>query len=80
MTDTFYGPVRLRVAMAKSINLVSVRLMREIGADYTWNFVQRFGFDKSQLPQDLTMALGTAELSPLQVARRTRPSRTAGFA
>jgi penicillin-binding protein 1A len=78
-TDTFYGPVRLRVAMAKSINLVSVRLMREIGPDYTWNFVQRFGFDKSQLPQDLTMALGTAELSPLQVATAYSTFANGGF-
>jgi penicillin-binding protein 1A len=77
--DTFYGPVRLRVAMAKSINLVSVRLMRELGTDYTWNFVQRFGFDKSQLPQDLTMALGTAELSPLQVATAYSTFANGGF-
>ena len=78
-TDTFYGPVRLRVAMAKSINLVSVRLTREIGLDYAWNYVQRFGFDKSQLPQDLTMALGTAELSPLQVATAYSTFANGGF-
>jgi penicillin-binding protein 1A len=77
--DTFYGPVRLRVAMEKSINLVSVRLMREIGPEYAWNFVQRFGFDKSQLPQDLTMALGTAELSPLQVATAYSTFANGGF-
>jgi len=77
--DSFYGPVRLRIAMEKSINLVSVRLMREIGADYTWNYVQRFGFDKSQLPQDLTMALGTAELSPLQVATAYSIFANGGF-
>jgi penicillin-binding protein 1A len=64
----FAGPVRLRDALAQSKNLVSVRLMREIGGDYTWKYVTRFGFDKSQLPNDLTLALGTAELSPLQVA------------
>jgi len=64
----FYGPIRLREAMTHSRNLVSVRLMREIGGDYTWHYVQRFGFDKSQLPNDLTMALGTASLSPLQMA------------
>jgi len=67
-TGKFYGPVRLRDALVHSRNLVSVRLMRAIGGDYTWNYVTRFGFDKSQLPNDLTMALGTAELSPLQVA------------
>ncbi|MEP6885134.1 MAG: penicillin-binding protein 1A [Gammaproteobacteria bacterium] len=65
---SFAGPMRLREAMVHSRNLVSVRLMRAIGGDYTWNFVTRFGFDKSQLPNDLTLALGTAELSPLQVA------------
>jgi penicillin-binding protein 1A len=64
----FAGPVRLREALAQSKNLVSVRLMREIGGDYTWKYVTRFGFDKSQLPNDLTLALGTANLSPLQVA------------
>ncbi|HEY1313874.1 MAG TPA: penicillin-binding transpeptidase domain-containing protein, partial [Steroidobacteraceae bacterium] len=47
---------------------VSVRLMRAIGGDYVRNYVTRFGFDKSQLPNDLTLALGTAELSPLQLA------------
>jgi penicillin-binding protein 1A len=64
----FAGPMRLREAMVHSRNLVSVRLMRSIGGDYTRNYVTRFGFDKSQLPDDLTLALGTAELSPLQVA------------
>jgi penicillin-binding protein 1A len=64
----FAGPMRLREAMVHSRNLVSVRLMRAIGGDYVWNYVTRFGFDKSQLPNDLTLALGTAELSPLQVA------------
>jgi penicillin-binding protein 1A len=67
-TDKFYGPIRLRDALVHSRNLVSVRLMRAIGGDYTWNYVTRFGFDKSQLPNDLTLALGTAELSPLQLA------------
>jgi penicillin-binding protein 1A len=53
--------------------------MREIGADYAWNYVQRFGFEKAQLPQDLTMALGTAELSPLQVADAYATFANGGF-
>src|ERR1700723_1556280 len=64
----FAGPVRLRDALVHSRNLVSVRLMRAIGGQYARDYVTRFGFDKSQLPDDLTLALGTAELSPLQVA------------
>jgi penicillin-binding protein 1A len=67
-SNKFYGPIRLREALVYSRNLVSVRLMRAIGGEYTWNYVTRFGFDKSQLPNDLTLALGTAELSPLQMA------------
>jgi penicillin-binding protein 1A len=66
--NKFYGPIRLREALTYSRNLVSVRLMRAIGGDYVRNYVTRFGFDKSQLPNDLTLALGTAELSPLQMA------------
>ena len=66
--NKFAGPIRLREALVFSRNLVSVRLMRAIGGEYTWDYVTRFGFDKSQLPNDLTLALGTAELSPLQVA------------
>jgi penicillin-binding protein 1A len=64
----FFGPTRLREALIRSRNLVSIRLMRDIGGEYTRNYVTRFGFDKSQLPDDLTLALGTAELSPLQMA------------
>ncbi|HEX3982348.1 MAG TPA: transglycosylase domain-containing protein, partial [Acidisoma sp.] len=78
-TDRFEGLLRLREAMAWSKNLVSVRLVRDIGLDYTWNYVQRFGFDKSQLPQDLTMALGTAEVSPLQMATAYSTFANGGF-
>ena len=77
--NTFAGPIRLRQALVESRNLVSVRLMRAIGGDYTWNYVQRFGFDKSQLPNDLTMALGTASLSPLQMANAYATFANGGF-
>ena len=75
----FFGPIRLREAMTHSRNLVSVRLMREIGGDYTWHYVQRFGFDKAQLPNDLTMALGTASLSPLQMANAYATFANGGY-
>jgi penicillin-binding protein 1A len=77
--DKFAGPVRLREALVRSMNLVSVRLMREIGVDYTWDYVQRFGFDKSQLPHDLTMAIGTASLTPLQMATAYATFANGGF-
>jgi penicillin-binding protein 1A len=64
----FAGPIRLREALVESRNLVSVRLMRDMGGDYTRDYLTRFGFAKTQMPNDLTLAIGTAELSPLQVA------------
>ena len=67
-TLEFYGPTRLRVALAQSRNLVAVRLLRDIGIPYTLNYIQRFGFNEKQLPHALSLALGTADLTPLQMA------------
>ena len=78
-SNKFFGPTRLREALVRSRNLVSVRLMREIGGEYTRNYVTRFGFDKAQLPDDLTLALGTAELSPLQMATAYATFANGGF-
>ncbi len=79
MEGEFYGPVRLREALAHSRNLVSVRLVRDIGVEYTRDYVTRFGFDKTHVPDDLTMALGTAELSPLQVVTGYSTFANGGF-
>jgi penicillin-binding protein 1A len=79
MEGEFYGPVRLRDALAHSRNLVSVRLVRDIGVEYTRDYVTRFGFDKAHVPDDLTMALGTAELSPLQVVTGYSTFANGGF-
>ncbi|MCB1561151.1 MAG: penicillin-binding protein 1A, partial [Xanthomonadales bacterium] len=65
----FAGPMRLREAMVTSRNLVSVRLLDAIGIDYARNYIQRFGFEPESLPPNLSMALGTAALAPLEVAR-----------
>ncbi len=65
----FYGPTRLREALYRSRNLVSIRILRDIGADYAAKYAARFGFESSQLPRDLTLALGSATVTPLQMAR-----------
>jgi penicillin-binding protein 1A len=65
----FYGPTRLREALYLSRNLVSVRVLQAIGASYAADYAQRFGFESSQLPHDLTLALGSASVTPLQMAR-----------
>jgi penicillin-binding protein 1A len=65
----FDGPIRLREALVKSKNLVSVRLLDAIGVHYAHEYVTRFGFSAQQVPENLSMALGTAAVSPLDMAR-----------
>ena len=65
----FSGPMRLREALVQSKNLVSVRLLDSIGVDFAREYISRFGFDKAELPPNLSMSLGTASLTPLSVAR-----------
>lgn len=65
----FYGPTRLRVAIMQSRNLVSIRLLDLMGLPYAVNYLQRFGFIKSQLPPGLSLSLGTALVTPLQLAQ-----------
>ena len=64
----FRGPTRLREALARSLNLVSIRLLRQLGIPSVSNYVTRFGFDKASLPDNLTLALGTMQVTPLDLA------------
>ncbi len=64
----FGGPTRLRKALAKSKNLVSIRLLQEIGLGYALEYAKRFGFKKRALPADLTLSLGTGSATPLEMA------------
>ena len=67
-TGRFYGPTRLRDALVHSRNLVSIRLLGLIGTNYAVTYAQRFGFSASQLPPALSLALGTASVTPLDMA------------
>jgi penicillin-binding protein 1A len=62
------GPMRLRTALAKSKNMVSIRLLQAIGPNYAQDYIQRFGFDPKMHPAYLTMALGAGSATPLQMA------------
>ncbi|MBU3597091.1 penicillin-binding protein 1A [Polynucleobacter bastaniensis] len=64
----YEGLMRLRTALAKSKNLVSVRLIRTIGPSYAQDYIQRFGFEAEKHPPYLTMALGAGSVTPLQMA------------
>ena len=63
----FYGPTRLRKALTLSINTVSVRLLRSIGVKPAIEHLERFGFDGDKLPHNLSLALGSGSLTPLEV-------------
>ncbi|SMF51505.1 penicillin-binding protein 1A [Alteromonadaceae bacterium Bs31] len=66
--NRFEGPTRLREALYRSKNLVSVRVLREIGIGNTIRGMSRFGFDEKSLPRDLSLALGSQGLTPMEVA------------
>ena len=65
----FEGPLRLRTALAKSKNMVSIRILQSIDPKYAQDYVTRFGFDADKHPPYLTMALGAGSVTPLQMAR-----------
>jgi len=75
----FFGPTRLRDALVKSRNLVSIRILRSIGVGYATRFAERFGYKASELPHDLSLALGTVELSPLQLSTGFATFSNGGF-
>tara|TARA_B100000900_G_scaffold69734_1_gene54984 strand:- start:1622 stop:4063 length:2442 start_codon:yes stop_codon:yes gene_type:complete len=68
-TGKFYGPIRLREALVQSVNLVSIKLLREMGISETQDFLTRFGFEKSRLAPDLSLALGSSSFSPAEMVR-----------
>lgn len=65
----FAGPMRLREALVQSKNLVSVRLLDAVGVRFVRDYATRFGFSADAIPANLSMALGTASVSPMSMAR-----------
>jgi len=64
----FFGPTRLRYALTKSRNLVSIRLLRSMGVEAALQHIAKFGFDPASLPSNLSLALGSANVTPIQMA------------
>lgn len=75
----FAGPMRLREALVRSRNLVSVRLLDAIGVDYARRYISHMGFDESELPPNLSIALGTPSLTPLDITRGYAVFANGGF-
>ncbi|RJQ45907.1 MAG: penicillin-binding protein 1A [Gammaproteobacteria bacterium] len=65
----FYGPTRLREALAHSRNMVSIRVLRAIGVPYAVEYAARFGFKPEQLPRVPSLALGSGAVTPLDLVR-----------
>jgi penicillin-binding protein 1A len=65
---TFEGPMTLRRGLAKSKNMISIRVLKSIGPAYAQQWISRFGFDPEKHPAYLTMALGAGSVTPLQMA------------
>ena len=68
-TGEFYGPLSLREALTKSVNIVSIKLLRELSIDKAHEYIQKFGYDQSRLPKDLSLALGSGNFSPAEMVR-----------
>ncbi len=78
---SYHGPTRVREALYKSINLVSMRIVLKIGGAYTRSYMTNFGFDIRNFPQDVQLGVGggTIAISPLQMARAYAVFANGGF-
>ncbi|MBT8148449.1 MAG: PBP1A family penicillin-binding protein, partial [Gammaproteobacteria bacterium] len=75
----FYGPTTLRRALYLSRNLVSVRLLREMGIDNAIDYLRRYNFSAGPLPRDLSLALGSYSMTPLEIARMYASIANGGY-
>lgn len=65
---TFEGPLPLKTGLAKSLNMISIRILQAIGPQYAQKWITRFGFEAEKHPAYLTMALGAGSTTPMQLA------------
>ncbi|WP_260292999.1 penicillin-binding protein 1A [Sedimenticola hydrogenitrophicus] len=75
----FFGPTRLRYALTKSRNLVSIRLLRSMGIAHALEHAKKFGFNPADLPHNLSLALGSGAVTPLQMASAYAILANGGF-
>ncbi|SHE62922.1 penicillin-binding protein 1A [Modicisalibacter ilicicola DSM 19980] len=75
----FRGPTRLRVGLYRSRNLVTIRVLQALGLENAREFLERFGFAEGRLPQGLSLALGSASLTPLEMANAYAVLANGGF-
>jgi penicillin-binding protein 1A len=76
---SFNGPMRMREALVQSRNLVSIRILMALGINTARDFIPRFGLPADRIPRDLTMALGSAVYTPLELARAYATIANGGY-
>ena len=77
--DVYVGPIRMRLALAQSKNVIAVRLLKSIGLGNTIDYLSNFGFAPDELPRSESLALGSASLTPLEVATGFATFANGGF-
>jgi len=77
--ETYVGPIRMRLALAQSKNVIAVRLLKSIGIDNAVDYLSNFGFAPDELPRNESLALGSASLTPLEVATGFATFANGGF-
>lgn len=78
-SSRFYGPTRLREALYRSLNLVSIRLLQQTGISHTLSTLKDFGLPTERFQRDLSLALGSAALSPMEMVRGYSVFANGGF-
>ena len=77
--NTFLGPIRVREGLYRSRNIVSIRILQDIGMQYAREYISQFGFSLNDLPRNLSLALGTATLTPLEITTGWTVFANGGF-
>ena len=77
--ETYVGPIRMRLALAQSKNVIAVRLLKSIGIDQAIDHLSSFGFAPDELPRNESLALGSASLTPLEVVTGFATFANGGF-
>lgn len=75
----FYGPTRLREALYKSRNLVSIRILRSLGVSNALSYLENLGFVRDRLPNNLSLALGSADVTPMELVTGYASFANQGF-
>ncbi len=77
--NSFLGPIRVREGLYRSRNLVSIRILQDIGMQYARDYISQFGFSLNDLPRNLSLALGTATLTPMEITTGWTVFANGGF-